>query len=185
MLGQLGIDADQWVNRASAEKPEGGFYRAVRSEAALLDKAAAISQRWLRGLGIARSPTERTRQPFSAPWASGGVGSSYRRAASRLNGTVLSDRGGVLMPEISGSSFSWNLGGVSRPEFTGCPRLCDFWVSSIFVRLSPLQAMCVQALMLRLLAAHPNDSGISRLDSYSFLGGIPRFCGVVFSLDLA
>ena len=55
VLGQLGIDADQWVNRVRAVKPEGGFCRAVGSEAALLDKAAAIGQRWLRGLGIARS----------------------------------------------------------------------------------------------------------------------------------
>jgi hypothetical protein len=55
VLGQLGIDADQWVNCVRAVKPEGGFCRAVGSEAALLDKAAAIGQRWLRGLGIARS----------------------------------------------------------------------------------------------------------------------------------
>ena len=55
VLGQLGIDADHWVNRVRAVKPEGGFCRAVGSEAALLDKAAAIGQRWLRGLGIARS----------------------------------------------------------------------------------------------------------------------------------
>jgi REP element-mobilizing transposase RayT len=55
VLRQLGIDADQWVNRVRAVKPEGGFCRAVGSEAALLDKAAAIGQRWLRGLGISRS----------------------------------------------------------------------------------------------------------------------------------
>ena len=55
VLGQLGINADQWVNCVRAVKPEGGFCRAVGSEAALLDKAAAIRQRWLRGLGIARS----------------------------------------------------------------------------------------------------------------------------------
>jgi hypothetical protein len=56
VLGQLGIiSAAQWVNRVRAVKPEGGFCRAVGSEAALLDKAAAIGQRWLRGLGIARS----------------------------------------------------------------------------------------------------------------------------------
>ena len=55
MLGHLGVDADQWVKSGSAVKPGGGFCRAVGSEAALLDKAAAIGQRWLRGLGIARS----------------------------------------------------------------------------------------------------------------------------------
>jgi hypothetical protein len=38
-----------------AVKPEGGFCRAVGSEAALLDKAVAIGQRWLLGVGIARS----------------------------------------------------------------------------------------------------------------------------------
>ena len=54
MLGQLGIDADQWVNRVRAVKPDGGFCRAISSEGALLDKAATIGQRWLRGLGIAR-----------------------------------------------------------------------------------------------------------------------------------
>ena len=55
VLIQLGIAADQWVKSVRAVKPEGGFCRAVGSEAALLDKAAAIGQRWLRGLGIARS----------------------------------------------------------------------------------------------------------------------------------
>ncbi|MBL8245275.1 MAG: hypothetical protein JNL89_13835 [Rhodanobacteraceae bacterium] len=55
VLGQLGIAADQWVNRVRAVKPEGGFCRAIGSEGALLDKAATIGQRWLRGLGIARS----------------------------------------------------------------------------------------------------------------------------------
>ncbi len=55
VLGHLGVDADQWVKSVRAVKPEGGFCRAVGNEAALLDKAAAIGQRWLRGLGIARS----------------------------------------------------------------------------------------------------------------------------------
>ena len=55
VLGQLGIAADQWVNRVRAVKPDGGFCRAIGSEGALLDKAATIGQRWLRGLGIARS----------------------------------------------------------------------------------------------------------------------------------
>jgi hypothetical protein len=55
VLGHLGVDADQWVKGVRAVNPEGGFCRAVGSEAALLDKAAAIGQRWLRGLGIARS----------------------------------------------------------------------------------------------------------------------------------
>ena len=55
VLGQLGIAADQWVNRVRAVKPDGGFCRAIGSEEALLDKAATIGQRWLRGLGIARS----------------------------------------------------------------------------------------------------------------------------------
>jgi REP element-mobilizing transposase RayT len=55
VLGQLGIDADQWVNRVRAVKPDGGFCRAIGSEGALLDKAATIGQRWLRGLGIARA----------------------------------------------------------------------------------------------------------------------------------
>ena len=54
VLGRLGIAADQWVNRVRAVKPDGGFCRAIGSEGALLDKAAAIGQRWLRGLGIAR-----------------------------------------------------------------------------------------------------------------------------------
>jgi len=43
------------VNRVRAVKPESGFCRAVGSEAALLDKAAAIGQRWPRGVGVARS----------------------------------------------------------------------------------------------------------------------------------
>jgi hypothetical protein len=55
VLRHLGVDADQWEKSVRAVKPEGGFCHAVGSEADSLDKSAAIGQRWLRGLGIARS----------------------------------------------------------------------------------------------------------------------------------
>ncbi len=51
----------------------------------------------------ARSRTERTRQPLSAPRAPGGVGfSSCWHAPSSADGSILPDRGGVLRPGVSG-----------------------------------------------------------------------------------
>ena len=55
VLGRLGIAPDRWIDHVRAVKPKAGFYRAIGSEAALIDKAAAIGQRWLRGLSLARS----------------------------------------------------------------------------------------------------------------------------------
>ena len=55
VLGRLGIAPDRWIDHVRAAKPKAGFYRAIGSEAALIDKAAAIGQRWLRGLSLARS----------------------------------------------------------------------------------------------------------------------------------
>ena len=55
VLGRLGIAPDRWIDHVRAVKPKAGFYRAIGSEAALIDKTAAIGQRWLRGLSIARS----------------------------------------------------------------------------------------------------------------------------------
>lgn len=55
VLGRLGMDSSEWTDRVRAVKPEHGFCRAIGSESALLDKAAEIGQRWLRGLGVARS----------------------------------------------------------------------------------------------------------------------------------
>ncbi|MBK8067524.1 MAG: hypothetical protein IPK27_07795 [Rhodanobacteraceae bacterium] len=54
-LRRLGTDAAQWTDRVRAVKPEQGFCRVIGSEGALVDKAAEIGQRWLRGLGVARS----------------------------------------------------------------------------------------------------------------------------------
>ena len=51
VLGRLGIAPDRWIDHVRAVRPKAGFYRAIGSEAAL----AAIGQRWLRGLSIARS----------------------------------------------------------------------------------------------------------------------------------
>ncbi|MCE7932865.1 MAG: transposase [Xanthomonadales bacterium PRO6] len=55
VLGRLGMDASQWIDRVRAVKPGRGFCRVIGSESALLDKAAEIGQRWLRGLGVSRS----------------------------------------------------------------------------------------------------------------------------------
>ena len=55
VLGRLGMDASLWIDRVRAVKPEHGFCRVIGSESALLNKAAEIGQRWLRGLGVARS----------------------------------------------------------------------------------------------------------------------------------
>ena len=55
VLDRLGMDSSEWNHRVRAVKPEQGFCRVIGSEAALLDKAAEIGQRWLRGLGVARS----------------------------------------------------------------------------------------------------------------------------------
>ena len=55
VLGRLGIAPDRWIDHVRAVKPKAGFYRAIGSEAALIDKAVAIGQRWLRGLSLARS----------------------------------------------------------------------------------------------------------------------------------
>ena len=55
VLDRLGMNSSEWTHRVRAVKPEQGFCRVIGSEAALLDKAAEIGQRWLRGLGVARS----------------------------------------------------------------------------------------------------------------------------------
>ena len=55
VLERLGLDALQWTERVRAVKPDQGFCRVIGSETALLDKAAEIGQRWLRGVGVARS----------------------------------------------------------------------------------------------------------------------------------
>ena len=55
VLRRMGMDASQWTDRVRAVKPEQGFSRVIGSEGALIDKAAEIGQRWLRGLGVARS----------------------------------------------------------------------------------------------------------------------------------
>ncbi len=44
-----------WTHSVRAVKSEHGICRVIGSESALLDKAAEIGQRWLRGLGVARS----------------------------------------------------------------------------------------------------------------------------------
>jgi len=53
-LAKLRQDAERWTDRVRAVRPDMGFCRAIGSETALVDKAAEIGQRWLRGLGIAR-----------------------------------------------------------------------------------------------------------------------------------
>ena len=55
VLYRLGMDSSEWNHRVRAVKPEQGFCRVIGRESALLDKAAEIGQRWLRGLGVARS----------------------------------------------------------------------------------------------------------------------------------
>ena len=55
VLERLGLDARQWTDRVRAVKPDQGFCRVIGSESALLAKAAEIGQRWLRGVGVARS----------------------------------------------------------------------------------------------------------------------------------
>ncbi|MBK8067249.1 MAG: hypothetical protein IPK27_06385 [Rhodanobacteraceae bacterium] len=55
VLRRLGMNASEWTDRVRAVKPEQGFCRVIGSESALLDKAGEIGQRWLRGLGVARS----------------------------------------------------------------------------------------------------------------------------------
>ena len=55
VLDRLGMVSIEWTHRVRAVRPEQGFCRVIGSEAALLDKAAEIGQRWLRGLGVARS----------------------------------------------------------------------------------------------------------------------------------
>ena len=55
VLDRLGMDSSEWTHRVRAVKPEQGFCRVIGSESALIDKAAEIGQRWLRGLGVARS----------------------------------------------------------------------------------------------------------------------------------
>ena len=55
VLRRLGMDASEWTDRVRAVKPEQGFSRVIGSEGAMIDKAAEIGQRWLRGLGVARS----------------------------------------------------------------------------------------------------------------------------------
>ncbi|MBK8069312.1 MAG: hypothetical protein IPK27_17295 [Rhodanobacteraceae bacterium] len=49
------MDSNEWTHHVRAVKPEQGFCRVIGSEAALFDKAAEIGQRWMRGLGVARS----------------------------------------------------------------------------------------------------------------------------------
>ena len=49
------MDSSESTHSVRAVKPEQGFCRVIGSESALLDKAAEIGQRWLRGLGVARS----------------------------------------------------------------------------------------------------------------------------------
>jgi REP element-mobilizing transposase RayT len=55
VLEQLGLDRQRWVSQVRAIKPSEGFWRAVGSEAALTQKAAAIGQHWLRGISTARA----------------------------------------------------------------------------------------------------------------------------------
>ena len=55
VLRRLGMNASEWTSRVRAVKPEQGFCRVMGSEGAMIDKAAEIGQRWLRGLGVARS----------------------------------------------------------------------------------------------------------------------------------
>ena len=55
VFDRLGMNSSEWTHRVRAVKPEQGFCRVIGSESALLDKAAEIGQRWLRGLGVARS----------------------------------------------------------------------------------------------------------------------------------
>ncbi|MBK8067246.1 MAG: hypothetical protein IPK27_06370 [Rhodanobacteraceae bacterium] len=45
----------QWTDLVRAVEPEQGFCRVIGSKGALVDKAAEIGQRWLRGLSVARS----------------------------------------------------------------------------------------------------------------------------------
>ncbi len=55
VLGKLGIESDRWIDHVKAVKPKHGFWRAIGSEDALIAKAAAMGQPWLRGLNLARS----------------------------------------------------------------------------------------------------------------------------------
>jgi hypothetical protein len=55
VLEQLGLDRQRWVSHVRAIKPAEGFWRAVGSETALTQKAAAIGQHWLRGINTARA----------------------------------------------------------------------------------------------------------------------------------
>ena len=55
VLARLGIAAERWIDQVKAVKPKAGFWRAIGSEEALAAKAAAMGQRWLCRLNIARS----------------------------------------------------------------------------------------------------------------------------------
>lgn len=55
------VRREPWVTRFHVLEPKGQFCRAAGREAALLDKAAAIGQRWLRGMGITRALPRLTR----------------------------------------------------------------------------------------------------------------------------
>lgn len=55
VLSKLGIAPERWIDRVKAVTPKAGFWRAIGSEAALIAKATATGQRWLRGISVARS----------------------------------------------------------------------------------------------------------------------------------
>ena len=55
VLAKLGIAPERWSDHVRAVKPKAGFWRAIGSEEALIAKAAAMGQHWLRGLNVARS----------------------------------------------------------------------------------------------------------------------------------
>ena len=50
MLAKLGIEPGRWIDHVKAVKPKEGFWGAIGGE-----EAAAMGQRWLRGLNVARS----------------------------------------------------------------------------------------------------------------------------------
>lgn len=54
MLSKLGIAPERWIDHVKAVKPKEGFWRAIGREAALIAKATAMGQRWLRGINVAR-----------------------------------------------------------------------------------------------------------------------------------
>ena len=55
VLAELGIDPERSIDHVKVVKSKAGFWRAIGRVEALTAKAAAMDQRWLCGINIARS----------------------------------------------------------------------------------------------------------------------------------